>query len=88
MTKMLPVSACQMPACAARRDGKLVRKSHDRRPAPSRQTSQISAASDAERQQQDEQRQRLEASRGRTRAARAVSALTRTPRGSARAATR
>ena len=57
---MLPASACQMPACAARRDGKLVMKSHDRRPAPSATMSQIERAEGGERDQQHEQRERLE----------------------------
>jgi hypothetical protein len=46
ITKTLPVSACQTPALAARRDGKPVRKSHDRRLAPSDQMSKIKAPSD------------------------------------------
>jgi hypothetical protein len=36
-----------MPASLARRDEKLVRKSHDKRPIPSRHTSATSAASAA-----------------------------------------
>src|SRR5512134_30630 len=35
ITSVLPTQADRMPACAGRRDGKLVKKSHDRRGAPS-----------------------------------------------------
>ena len=47
ITKMLPVRACQMPACDARRDEKLVMKFHDTVSAPSATMSQMSVASEA-----------------------------------------
>src|SRR3954464_1804595 len=36
MTSVLPTQADRIPACSARREGKLAKKSHDRRCAPSR----------------------------------------------------
>ena len=58
MTKMLPVSACQMPACDARRDEKLVMKFHDSRPAPSRHDVPDERAPAPPARREHEQRQR------------------------------
>ena len=45
ITRLVPTQADRMPARSGRRDGKLVRKSHDSRPIPSIARSTISAIS-------------------------------------------
>src|SRR4026207_1489475 len=44
ITRVEPTQAERIPACPGRRDGKLVKKSHDRRPMPSSAMSTNSAA--------------------------------------------